>query len=129
DCVPTLLFYENTFDLTFAINVMHHVPPEMWENFTKEMYRVLKPGGITAVFEHNPFNPLTRRVVSRCEFDRDAVLLKRGKIKSLFSSAGFKPGEDAYIIFFPFKLGIFRGIESLLKWLPLGAQQYVTGRK
>ena len=124
-----LPFNDNTFDLTFAVNVMHHVPPAMWEHFTKEMYRVLKPDGIAAVFEHNPVNPLTRLAVARCEFDRDAVLLNHGKIKSLFKSAGLKPAEDAYIIFFPFKAKLFRGIESLLKWLPLGAQQYVTGRK
>lgn len=122
-------FDDNTFDLTFAINVMHHVPPAHWENFTKEMYRVLKPGGIAAVFEHNPVNPLTRKVVRECEFDRDAVLLKHGKIESLFQSAGLEIFDDAYIIFFPFKAGIFRSIEGLMGWLPLGAQQYVAGRK
>jgi SAM-dependent methyltransferase len=122
-------FDDNTFDLTFAINVMHHVPPAEWENFTKEMNRVLKPGGIAAVFEHNPVNPLTRKVVRECEFDRDAVLLKHGEIKSLFSSADLRIVENSYIIFFPFKAGIFRSVESLLGWLPLGAQQYVAARK
>jgi SAM-dependent methyltransferase len=122
-------FDDNTFDLTFAINVMHHVPPALWENFTKEMHRVLKPGGIAAVFEHNPVNPLTRKVVRECEFDRDAVLLNHGKIKSLYRSAGLEIINDSYIIFFPFKAGLFRSIESLLGWLPLGAQQYVIGKK
>lgn len=124
-----LPFEDNMFDLCFAINVMHHVPPVMWENFSGEMHRVLKPGGIAAVFEHNPVNPLTRLAVARCEFDRDAVLLNHGKIKSLFKNAGFKLFEDRFIVFFPFKAKLFRGIESLLGWLPLGAQHYVTGRK
>lgn len=122
-------FDDNTFDLTFAINVMHHVPPALWENFTKEMQRVLKPGGIAAVFEHNPVNPLTRKVVRECEFDRDAVLLNHSKIISLFKFAGLSIFKESYIVFFPFKGGIFRSIESLLGWLPLGAQQYVAGRK
>ncbi len=122
-------FKDNMFDLTFAINVVHHVPPGMWENFTKEMHRVLKPGGIAAVFEHNPVNPLTRKVVRECEFDRDAVLLKHGKIKTLFKSANLEMFDDGYIVFFPFKSGIFRSIETLLGWLPLGAQQYVAGKK
>jgi SAM-dependent methyltransferase len=122
-------FDDNTFDLTFAINVMHHVPPQQWENFTKEMYRVLKPGGIAAVFEHNPVNPLTRKVVRECEFDRDAVLLKHSKIENLFKNAGLKIIDEAYIIFFPFKAKIFRAIEGLLGWLPLGAQQYVAAVK
>lgn len=124
-----LPFEDNTFDLVFAVNVMHHVPPVLWVNFSKEMYRVLKPGGIAAVFEHNPYNPLTRRAVNDCEFDRDAVLLKHSKIKELFKTAGLKTIEDKYIIFFPFKAKLFRGIETMLGWLPLGAQQYVVGRK
>ena len=124
-----LPFEDNTFDLCFAINVMHHVPPGMWENFSKEMYRVLKPGGIAAVFEHNPWNPLTRVAVARCEFDRDAVLLNHPKIKSLFKSAGFKVFDDSFIVFFPFQAKLFRSIETALGWLPLGAQHYVTGRK
>lgn len=124
-----LPFEDNTFDLCFAINVMHHVPPAEWENFAQEMQRILKPSGIAAVFEHNPFNPLTRKVVRDCEFDRDAVLLSHGKIKSLFNNAGLKIHSDAYIVFFPLKAKFFRYIESALGWLPFGAQQFVTGRK
>lgn len=124
-----LPFEDNTFDMCFAINVMHHVPPGMWENFSKEMYRVLKPGGIAAVFEHNPWNPLTKLAVARCEFDRDAVLLNHPKIKSLFKGAGLKVFDDSFIIFFPFQAKLFRSIETALGWLPLGAQHYVTGRK
>ncbi len=124
-----LPFDDNTFDMCFAINVMHHVPPAMWENFASEMQRVLKPGGIAAVFEHNPLNPLTRLAVARCEFDRDAVLLNHGKIKSLFRAARLEVKSDAYIVFFPFKAKFFRGIETAIGWLPLGAQHYVTGKK
>ncbi len=124
-----LPFEDNTFDLCFAINVMHHVPPGMWENFSKEMYRVLKPGGIAAVFEHNPWNPLTRLAVARCEFDRDAVLLNHPKIKSLFKGAGLKVFDDSFIVFFPFGAKLFRSVETALGWLPIGAQHYVTGRK
>ncbi len=76
-----LPFNANTFDITFAINVMHHVPPALWENFSKEMHRVLKPGGICVVFEHNPFNPLTRKVVKDCEFDRDADGRVRARLR------------------------------------------------
>lgn len=124
-----LPFEDNTFDLAFAINVMHHVPPAMWENFSKEMQRVIKPGGIAAVFEHNPYNPLTRKVVRDCKFDRDAVLLSHKKLKNLLTGANLKIVDTAYIIFFPIKSRIFKSIESVLKWLPLGAQQYAAGRK
>ncbi len=124
-----LPFENNTMDFTFAINVMHHVPPSLWQNFTNEMYRVLSPGGVAVVFEHNPVNPLTRRVVSKCEFDRDAVLLGHNKITNLFMNSKLAITEDAYILFFPFKGKFFRVIEKGLKWIPLGAQHFIIGKK
>ena len=53
-------------DVVFAICVVHHVPPAHWGAFAAEMARVLRPGGVAAIFEHNPLNPVTRRVVSNC---------------------------------------------------------------
>ena len=55
------------------------------------MARVLRPGGIAAIFEHNPLNPLTRRVVSNCVFDEDAVLLRRRRARGLLRQAGLVP--------------------------------------
>jgi ubiquinone/menaquinone biosynthesis C-methylase UbiE len=124
-----LPFEDNFFDLAFAINVMHHVEPAKWENFVSEMKRVIKPGGIMVVFEHNPLNPLTRRAVNHCEFDRDAVLLGSGKLKSLFDTADVKISESGYIIFFPFKSKFFRSVENVLGWLPFGAQHFIVGKK
>ncbi len=122
-------FDDNYFDLAFAINVMHHVPPQQWENFINEMKRVVRNGGIIAVFEHNPFNPLTKLAVSRCEFDKDAVLLNNKKLKYLFKSSGIKISDTAYIVFFPFKADFFRKTETILSWLPIGAQHVVVGKK
>jgi len=120
---------DNSMDLVFAINVMHHVPPAGWNNFAAEMYRVTRKGGIAIVFEHNPLNPLTRLAVSRCEFDKDAVLLHKSKLKKLFTSAAFNIAQDSYIVFFPFNRKFFRSIEKFLCWLPLGAQHFVVGKK
>ena len=125
----SLPFPDNFFDLVFAVNVMHHVPPASWDNFVKEMKRVIKKDGLAVVFEHNPYNPLTRLAVNRCEFDRDAVLLKGKKMKELFISAGFEITEHSYIIFFPFKSKFFRSIEQAVRRLPLGAQHYIAGLK
>lgn len=124
-----LPFEDNSMDFAFAMNVMHHVPPSGWQNFANEMRRVLKPGGAAAVFEHNPYNPFTRWVVSKCEFDRDAVLLSHNKISNLFKNSGLALAEDAYILFFPFKGRFFRFVEKALKWIPFGAQQFVIGIK
>ncbi len=124
-----LPFDDNSMDLVFAINVMHHIPPAGWNSFMAEIYRVTKKGGIAVVFEHNPLNPLTRLAVSRCEFDRDAVLLHKKNLKKLFRKMKFSVFNQGFIVFFPFKNSIFRKIESYLKWLPLGAQFYLLGKK
>jgi ubiquinone/menaquinone biosynthesis C-methylase UbiE len=124
-----LPFDDNTIDLAFAINVVHHVPSRHWGNFIKEMYRVLKPGGYAAIFEHNPYNPLTRLAVNRCEFDRDAELINRGKVKNYYIKAGFSIEASSYIAFFPFSQNFFRKIEKTIGWLPMGAQYFITSKK
>jgi ubiquinone/menaquinone biosynthesis C-methylase UbiE len=124
-----LPFNDDYFDMAFAINVMHHVEPSSWNNFIDEMKRVLKKGGIMAIFEHNPINPLTRLAVSKCEFDKDAVLLSSGKLKNLFHSSGIEIFKTAYIVFFPFKAGVFRSVEKILGGLPIGAQHFIAGKK
>jgi SAM-dependent methyltransferase len=124
-----LPFENNSMDMVFAINVLHHVLPDNWKNFIDEMNRVLKPGGIAAVFEHNPVNPLTRLAVSRCEFDRDAILIYKKQLREKFTACGFKISKEAFILFFPYRGKLFRIVEKFLAWLPLGAQFYIIGKK
>jgi SAM-dependent methyltransferase len=111
-----------SFDVCFAICVLHHVPRGERAALVGEMRRVCRPGGLVAIFEHNPFNPLTRRAVSGCEFDRDAELLSRREALRLLSSAGMPHPEGRYVVFFPREGRLLRGVERRLSWLPLGAQ-------
>ncbi len=39
---------DNSFDLVFSISVIEHVPAEAKQDFYKDMFRVLKPGGAIA---------------------------------------------------------------------------------
>ena len=57
-------FGEGAFDVSFAVCVLHHVPPPQRLALVSEMARVTRPGGTVAIFEHNPWNPLTRRAVA-----------------------------------------------------------------
>jgi SAM-dependent methyltransferase len=122
-------FDQASFDVCFAVCVLHHVPREQRAGLVAEMRRVCRPGGLVAVFEHNPFNPLTRRAVSGCEFDRDAELLTRRAALELLAAAGFPGPEGRYIIFFPRESRLLRGIERRLGWLPLGAQYAVFAQR
>lgn len=125
----TLPFGDGEFDIAFAVCVVHHVPPARWERFLAEMLRVVKPGGLIALFEHNPWNPLTRLVVSRCEFDRDAVLLTAGTARRLLRGIGLRSTEHRYILFLPWRTRIYGAFERAFSWLPLGAQYYILGKK
>lgn len=117
-------FKDDSFDFSMAICVMHHVPPRDWLMFLYEMKRVTKPGGMIAIYEHNPWNPLTLHVVKTCPFDHDAVLLSSAKTSSLFRTIRLDPKTE-YMIFTPFEQSLFRKFDKAMKFLPLGAQ-YVT---
>ncbi|MGB6654175.1 MAG: class I SAM-dependent methyltransferase [Xanthobacteraceae bacterium] len=122
----TILPYDGaTFDLATAICVMHHVAPEQRLGFLREMRRVVRPGGLVCIIEHNPFNPLTRLAVVRCEFDRDAVLLRAGQTRRLMADAGLRDADTRYFALLPSVAPLARSIEHRFRGVPLGAQ-YVT---
>jgi SAM-dependent methyltransferase len=120
---------DESIDIAFTSCVMHHVPPIGWPKFVAEMARVVRPGGLVAIIEHNPWNPLTRLAVSSCEFDRDAVLLTRKTATRLLKQSGLSVRDQAYILFFPFNFRMCRAVETRMRWLPLGAQYFVVGQK
>ena len=120
-------FDDGSFDFAFAICVLHHVPPPNWPGFVAELARVVRPNGLVAIAEHNPFNPLTRLVVHRCEFDDDAVLLRRGQVEALERQAGAEPVDSRYIVFFPWRNRLLERVERGLRMVPLGAQHVVAG--
>ena len=118
----------DTFDAAFAIAVMHHVPPANWASFLAEMSRVVRPGGLVAIVEHNPINPLTQWIVRSCPFDENAVLLRSGRLARLFRATGLVELERRFIIFTPFDSAFFRQLDAGLSWLPLGAQYCMAAR-
>ena len=121
-----LPFPDGSFDLAFTICVLHHVEPRQRPALISEAVRVTRPGGALVIFEHNPLNPLTRRAVAGCEFDRDAVLLRRGESERLLAGAGLRDPEGAYIVFFTRDSARLQRVERLLGRVPLGAQYVVS---
>jgi SAM-dependent methyltransferase len=125
----TLPYASQSMDVAFAICVMHHVVPEGLNRFVEEMARVTKKGGLIAIFEHNPWNPLTQIAVSNCDMDDDAILLRTRQVEKLMGRAPVEVVEKKYILFTPFHGGVFRLLDRSLSWLPLGAQYYVAAKK
>ena len=123
-------FAGGSFDLVFAVCVLHHVPPGgQRDALVGEMARLARPGGLVAIWEHNPWNPLTRRVVARCPFDRDAALLSLAETRRLLRRAGLSRVESRYGLFFPWRGRGWRRAERLLAQVPLGAQFVALGSK
>jgi ubiquinone/menaquinone biosynthesis C-methylase UbiE len=122
-----LPYGDATFDLATAICVLHHVPPEEWLGFLREIRRVVRRRGLICVIEHNPFNPLTRLAVARCEFDQDAVLLRAAQMRRLMTDVGLRDTETRYFALLPWASPLVRRIEYAFRRVPLGAQCLTVG--
>lgn len=123
-------FGDAGFDLVTAVCVYHHVPPADRATLTVEIGRVLRPGGIFCLIEHNPFNPVTRLIVRRTPVDADAILLRGSEARRLVAAAGLVPLEQDYFLYVPQVLYRYLGcIESALAKVPLGGQYAVFSRK
>jgi SAM-dependent methyltransferase len=125
----TLPFSDGSIDVTFAVGVLHHVPVSARSRFIREMGRVTAPSGLAVVLEHNPYNPLTRLAVDRCDFDEGVILPSKRFTTALFRANGLRIVEAPYVLFFPLRGRVFRAGERGLGWLPLGAQYVVAGRQ
>jgi len=123
-----LPYPDQHFDVTFCICVLHHVPPERWPQFVSEMRRVTRAGGLVVIYEHNPKNPLTRKVVHDCEFDRDAVLLTMTQTRQLLSAAGCSDVKASSILTLPPMGGFIEKLDGLFAKLPFGSQYRAEGR-
>lgn len=116
-------------DLIFAAGVFHHIPEHRHIPLMREIGRVLRPGGLFFVFEHNPSNPLTVRAVNTCPFDENAVLIPPREMRTRMKEAGFDTSRIQFRIFVPGQLRALRFVERGLTWLPLGAQYLVFGTR
>lgn len=121
-------FPDNAFHVVFAVCVFHHVPLAGREKLVADARRVLREGGIFVIFEHNPINPLTMRVVNRCVFDKDAILLKSREAESLLANCGFHDVRSRFILTIPSFNRATRVLDQSFGRLPLGAQYFSLGR-
>jgi SAM-dependent methyltransferase len=115
------------YDTVVLAGVLHHVQPEKRAGAVAEAVSQLRPGGSLVIFEHNPLNPLTRRVVDVCPFDKDAILLPARETVNLMIGTALISVQRDYIVFFPRAFRALRPLEPALGWCPLGAQYAITG--
>jgi hypothetical protein len=89
----------------------------------------MKEGGYLIIFEHNPFNPITRHIVKKCPLDKGARLLRARYLKGILTESGFKKIKVSYYLFFPKRLAVLRPYEKCLSGIPLGGQYMVIAKK
>ena len=116
------------FDIIFSACVLHHIKHEELVYWLKELRLLANPGATLALFEHNPWNPLTIQAVNTCEFDINARLLSAPQLKAMVRDAGWHDISSEFRIFFPGSLARLRPIERLLTWLPVGAQYVIYAK-
>lgn len=117
------------YDLIVVANVMHHVEIGKRLELIQELGNRLAAGGKLVIFEHNPANPVTRWVVEKCPFDKDAILLSPSETRSYLQKSGLAILRRDYIVFMPRILAWLRPLEPGLAWLPLGAQYAIVSEK
>lgn len=116
-------------DVAYCNGVFHHIPLEQRAAAISSVRDSLRPGGLFALWENNPWNPGTRLVMRRIPFDRDAILVSAREARRLAEAGGFEVLSTHFLFVFPKVLGLLRRLEPSLASLPLGAQYQVLCRK
>jgi SAM-dependent methyltransferase len=116
-------------DLALTNGVFHHIPVADRPAAARYVWESLRPGGLFALWDNNPLNPGTRWVMRQVAFDRDAIMLRSGEAIRLLQGAGFDLVGVEYHFVFPRLLRWLRGLEPLLRSVPLGGQYLVVGRR
>jgi ubiquinone/menaquinone biosynthesis C-methylase UbiE len=120
--------YAQHFDLIFISCVFHHIDSQEHVATLKSLRNICSPTGRVAIFEHNPCNPITRRIVRNCPFDEGVTLISPRTLRARMRAAGWTRLRKRYISFVPPRLKRFKSLESLLGWCPLGAQYLITAQ-
>jgi SAM-dependent methyltransferase len=118
-----------SLDVAYTSGVFHHISPDQRQAELNRLYSWLKPGGVLALFENNPWNPGTKWIMSRIPFDRDAQCLSPLESCKRLRQAGFRIHLLRSLFFFPRLLHWLRPLEKHLSVVPLGAQYVVVAQR
>ncbi len=101
---------DNNFDMAMADEMLHHVDAPI--EIVKEMHRILKPGGIGVVTDHNRLSVFSEFVrFIKFRNDREQLFSAR-EIESLLQMSGFRDTVQKHTIF---TLPFTKAPENILK--------------
>jgi SAM-dependent methyltransferase len=120
---------KDSVDLAYCNGVFHHIPVGERGRAMAQVWQALRPGGLFALWENNPWNPATRLVMKRIPFDRDAVTLRPADTRRLLAAGGFEVVRTDFLFVFPRLFSVLRVLEPAMSRLPVGAQYLVLAAK
>src|SRR5438128_3489439 len=113
------------FDIAFSACVFHHIPHEEHVTWLKELHRITRTGGLIAIFEHNPLNPLTVHAVNTCPFDENAKLIFARNLAKRLAEVVLASLRFRYNLCCTRGLAVLRPIYERIAWLRRRAQYVV----
>ena len=116
-------------DLVFCNGVFHHIPINDRAGAIALISKSLRPGGLFALWENNPWNPVVQLLMGFASIDRDAIKLRPSETRRLLRDGGFEVLQTDFLFIFPRMLGWFRAFEPRLAHLALGLQYQVLATK
>jgi SAM-dependent methyltransferase len=125
---PAKYLPQQDLDLVFCNGVFHHIPVAERSAAVDYVYRCLRPGGMFAMWENNPWNPIQSFGMKHAEIDNNAIPLPPPESRRLVASE-FSVIRTDYLFFFPRYFGWLHPLEKWLIKVPLGAQYQVLARK
>ena len=126
---PDAYHPQGDVDLVFCNGVFHHIPLAERPGAIGYIYRCLRPGGILALWENNPWNPVHDFAMRHSEIDRNAIPVPPPESRRLVGLERFEVLRTDYLFFFPGYFSWLRPVERLLIKVPVGAQYQVLARK
>ena len=117
------------FDCVYCNGVFHHIPLPERLAAVNLIRSALRPGGVFAFWENNPWNLGTQYVMSRCAFDENAIKMSSAAARRMLRRAGFEILRTDHLFYFPNSLAALRPLESMLRKIPLGGQYQVLCRR
>ena len=120
---------EKNIDLVFLAGVLHHIEKKDRKKFLTNIGKKIKNKKNIIIFEHNPYNFMTKKIVSSCSFDEGLELLTLKETSKLLKQSDFKIKHNAYTLFFPSSFKFLRKYEHFLNKIPFGGQYYIFAEK